>query len=470
MPIVDNTFTKNQDEIVAEFIAGLQAAVSDAHIEEDSIFRIIFTIEAGQLENAFLGNQLLLEDVFIQTAGQQALQLHGEQYGFPMQVGTVSEGMLQFEGDGGTFVPVGTEAGYDPGGGLDVLYFETVIDGTIPNPGIPTAPTAAVGSAGAVSGTAEYVVTFVTASGEGIPSAISSAVVLASQQGSLTNVPVGGSGTTQRKIYRRENGTGNFKLVGTIANNTATTFSDNTAFPGAGSVAPTVDTARRITVEAQAQDVGAEGNVTANTIIELTNAPDTLTAVTNPASFTGGSPEEDIEDYRARLLEHVRNPATGSADDLKTWAEEIPGVETATVFPNDNLGTPQNGHVTVRISGPNGSIPSAETVAEVQEALTANAAANVVIHVGTFTGQATNVTVDVTLEGTYTLVDVTPSVQQAVTEYINSLEVGASLLIAGITDAVFGLPGIADVVVTSPATNQTTAATTKRTPGTVTVV
>jgi uncharacterized phage protein gp47/JayE len=76
----------------------------------------------------------------------------------------------------------------------------------------------------------------------------------------------------------------------------------------------------------------------------------------------------------------------------------------------------------------------------------------------------------VTLESSYTLGDVTAGVQAAIAAYINQLPVGATLYLSGIIDAVFGLPGIVDVVVTSPATNQTTAATHKKTPGTITVV
>lgn len=44
----------------------------------------------------------------------------------------------------------------------------------------------------------------------------------------LTAIPVGGYGVTARKIYR-DNNDGNFRLVGTISNNTATTFADTTS-------------------------------------------------------------------------------------------------------------------------------------------------------------------------------------------------------------------------------------------------
>jgi uncharacterized phage protein gp47/JayE len=95
--------------------------------------------------------------------------------------------------------------------------------------------------------------------------------------------------------------------------------------------------------------------------------------------------------------------------------------------------------------------------------------ANITIHVASFTEVATNVSVDVTLEEGFTLGEVTASVQLAIAEYINELDVGETLMLAGITAAVFNLPGISDVVVTSPIANQITAATSKRTAGTITV-
>jgi uncharacterized phage protein gp47/JayE len=232
---------------------------------------------------------------------------------------------------------------------------------------------------------------------------------------------------------------------------------------------PVVGTANAITVTGEAEEEGAQGNVVINTISVLTNAPATLTSVTNKGDFTGGSDPEDTEEFRARLLRHLQNPESGSPTDIQAWAEAVDGVETATVFNNDNLGTPQNGHVTVRISGPGGSIPAAGVIANVLAELIAQIPAIMIPHVTTFTALPTNVTCDVTTSGTYTLGDVTPSVQNAIAAYINSLAVGQTLMIAGIVDAIFGLPGISDVTVSVPATNQTTTATQKRTPGTLTV-
>jgi uncharacterized phage protein gp47/JayE len=468
MPITDISFYRRREDILAEMLASLTAAIPDAYTGEDGVTRIIFDIESGQLENLYLAHQLLLEDIFVTTASQTALIRHGEQYGLTLQEGLKSSGTLRFEGDGGTYIPLSTEVGYDPGGGLDVIYFETTSEGYIPNPGDPAAPTVAINvTAGNLNGSYEYTVTFLTASGESLPSPESAVVAPVNQQVNLTVIPLGGPNTTGRRIYRDKNGAGTPRMVTEITNNTVTTFTDNVtdATVAAATQAPTVDTAHRITVNGQSQSTGVESNVGIGTITLLTSAPSGLTTVYNPTAFTGASDPEDTNDFRLRLLQFIRAPGTGSPQDLQAWAENVDGVESATVFPN----TPAAGQVTVRISGVGGTIPSAQLISDVQAALSAQDLANITITVAAFTAVPTNVTVDVTTSGTYVLADVTAAVQAAITNYINELPVGGTLYLAGIIDSVFGLAGIADVVVTTPATNQTTAADSKRTPGTITV-
>lgn len=472
MPREGDTFYRPRADILAEMLAELQSAIPDVYVGEDGTIAIIYTIEAGQLENVYLANQILANDLFIHTASLVALQQYGVEYDLPMHGGNTATGTLLFEGDGGTYIPIGAEVGYDPGGGLDVVYFETTEDGTIANPGDPDPPGVVVNAtAGNLNGTYEYVVTFVTASGETLPSASSGAVNPVNQQVNLSAIPIGGAGTTQRKIYRDKNGAGTYRLVATIANNTATTYTDNItdAAVAGGSLAPTVDTAHTVTLAAIAQIPGVDGNAAIGTVTELTDAPSELTDVTNPTAFTGGTDQEDIEDYRIRLLRRLRNPQTGAPDDLIEWAVDVDGVESATVFPNLNGTTAAPGEVTIRISGTGGTIPSAGVIAAAQAAIDAQGLAQVTYHVMAFTAISTNVAVTVTPASTYTVADVTASVQAAIANYINNLEVGETLRVAGIVDAVFGLAGVADVVVTTPATNLTTAADSKRTPGTVTV-
>jgi hypothetical protein len=102
---------------------------------------------------------------------------------------------------------------------------------------LPTAPVASlVASAGNLGvGKYSYKVEFVTSIGNSMPSDASNVIttIAGSTQISLASIPLGPTGvsytTTARKIYRTLVGGSTYKLVGTISNNTATTFTDNIA-------------------------------------------------------------------------------------------------------------------------------------------------------------------------------------------------------------------------------------------------
>lgn len=96
----------------------------------------------------------------------------------------------------------------------------------------PAAPTVAINAvAGNLTGTYTWKVTFVSANGESQGGITSSPLTITAQQANLTAIPLGPTGTTQRKIYRVTAGglDGTQKLVATIADNTTTTYTDNIA-------------------------------------------------------------------------------------------------------------------------------------------------------------------------------------------------------------------------------------------------
>lgn len=110
---------------------------------------------------------------------------------------------------------------------------------------------AGVGAGNVENGAHSYKVTFVTASGETTGSAKSNVVTVVDKttdgQVSLTGIAVGPTGTTSRKVYRTVTGdTGDYKLLTTLGNNTATTYTDNTADASLTSVLPTTNSAALI--------------------------------------------------------------------------------------------------------------------------------------------------------------------------------------------------------------------------------
>lgn len=112
-----------------------------------------------------------------------------------------------------------------------------------PSPGIITV--ALIAAAGNVNnGAHRYLCTFLTTSGETEGGVVSAAVTADASNGKveLTAIPIGGALVTSRKIYRTAaNGTA-YLLLATIANNTATTYTDNIADASLGAGAPTTNT------------------------------------------------------------------------------------------------------------------------------------------------------------------------------------------------------------------------------------
>lgn len=570
---------RDKNQIVQQYLEEFQASIPDVYVGEDGNLRIFIDTNAGVIEALFFGLQILYEDMFIASANIDSLRRYGVEYGVEQKAGTRSTGELLFSGAGGTFIDVGAEIAFDPDTGEDILYYATIEAGTIPNPGVPTAPTAtefakpaaaptvAINvAAGNLNGTYEYGISFVKGANETAIGPISAQVSPVNQQVNLSVIPLGPAGTTGRKIYRRKStyGAGVYRLVATISDNATVLYTDNitdavvdiaaqppvanltgtyewavtfvtiegeteigleslalaltasqvevTGIPlgGPGTTArrlyrskngepylrvvaadtpltnnvtttytdnqldaavtgsPPIDsTAERIRLDAQSDDFGAVFNAVPGVITQLVDVPDGVTSVTNTTPFIGGSDEESLDEFRDRLLEEVRTPKTGSALDIKSWAESFDDVESAAVFENDNLGVATNGHTTIRISGPDGTIPTAATQTLVYDFLKAKNIANITLHVTTFTPVLTDVTVTLTLDAGYVLLDVEVQSEQAIKDYINALAAGETLYKAGVVAAVFDLPGISNVVVNVPATDLTTLAAQKRVPNNI---
>jgi len=110
-----------------------------------------------------------------------------------------------------------------------------------------TAALAATPVAGNVNaGAHRYLATFVTADGETQAGGVSAAVAVANTavngQVELSAIPIGGSLVTARKLYRTAANGGTYLLLTTLANNTATTYTDNVADASLGASAPTTNT------------------------------------------------------------------------------------------------------------------------------------------------------------------------------------------------------------------------------------
>jgi len=113
----------------------------------------------------------------------------------------------------------------------------------------PDAPTAVLAGAGAGNvdnGVHRYLITFVSAIGETMSGSTSVAVTVVDKttdgKVAVSKIPLGPAGTTARKVYRTAAAGSAYLLQSTIANNTATTLTDNVADASLGVAAPSLDT------------------------------------------------------------------------------------------------------------------------------------------------------------------------------------------------------------------------------------
>jgi uncharacterized phiE125 gp8 family phage protein len=115
-----------------------------------------------------------------------------------------------------------------------------------PTPDAPTVALAGAGAGNVDNGAHRYRFTFVTADGETDGGAISGVVTVADKavngKVTLTNIPLGGSSVTARKVYRTKAGLEAFLLAAVIGNNTSTTLVDNLADASLGAGVPTTNT------------------------------------------------------------------------------------------------------------------------------------------------------------------------------------------------------------------------------------
>lgn len=115
-----------------------------------------------------------------------------------------------------------------------------------PAPGVVTVALAGAGAGNVDNGAHRYRCTFVTADGETEGGDISAAVTVADKttngKVALTGIPLGGSFVTSRKLYRTAAGGSTYFLLATVANNTATTYTDNIADASLGAGIPAVNT------------------------------------------------------------------------------------------------------------------------------------------------------------------------------------------------------------------------------------
>jgi uncharacterized phiE125 gp8 family phage protein len=115
-----------------------------------------------------------------------------------------------------------------------------------PAPGAPAVALAGAGAGNVDNGAHRWLFTFVTADGETQAGTVSAALTVADKtvngRVTVSGVPLGGAAVTARKCYRTAANGSAYLYHSTIADNTTTSITDNTADSALGAGAPSVNT------------------------------------------------------------------------------------------------------------------------------------------------------------------------------------------------------------------------------------
>lgn len=212
----------------------------------------------------------------------------------------------------------------------------------------------------------------------------------------------------------------------------------------------TIGTEGTVTVDIEAVEAGASGNVAAGTITMLVQPVAGVTSVTNTAATSGGTDVEDDASLLARLLAKVRNPGTsGNKADYKNWALEVSGVGDAQIIPLWN----GNGTVKVVLLDTN-KLPASQAIVDAVQAYIdpdpaqgeGKAPIGAAVTVVAATAVNINVSAIVIHDGTRTIGDIQADFESALVNYLKEIafsndptvrynKIGSLLLdVQGVTD------------------------------------
>lgn len=195
--------------------------------------------------------------------------------------------------------------------------------------------------------------------------------------------------------------------------------------------------------------VGADGDCTAGMTLTLASpvAGVNSSLTVDTAGIGGGADIEDIDDWRARVINRLSDPPkAGTSNDYVEWAESVSGITRAWCYPME-LGP---GTVTIRFmtdDAPDGPFPDAAAVAAVQAYIESVCPVDATIYAEAPIALPLN-------PGIHLIPDSTAN-RAAVTDSLNDLLMresipGATIPLSHFEDAIGDTVGVNDYVLSSP--------------------
>lgn len=196
------------------------------------------------------------------------------------------------------------------------------------------------------------------------------------------------------------------------------------------------------TASAEAEEVGANYNVTADSIVNQYNSISGINSVTNPLPAEGGADPESDADLVKRYYNYKRKPPTsGNVYHYEQWAMEVPGVGAVKVTPlADGPGT-----VKVLIVGPDKQPVDNEIVSACSEHMEKNRPVGAAVTVKSPEALPIHVSAQVTVRLGATKELVRQKFTAAIDEYLKNISFTRyELLYNQIAYQLLGIEGVED--------------------------
>lgn len=182
-----------------------------------------------------------------------------------------------------------------------------------------------------------------------------------------------------------------------------------------------------VTVPVTALTPGSAGNAAIGQVTVLTQAITYVDTVTNAAAFVNGADAETDVQLRARFVLYIASLARATVNAINFAATSIKAGATAKLVENVQYnGTTDNGYFYVVVDDGTGT-PTSDFLASVSNAI--DVVRGATIRFGVYAPVVVNATASltVTIAAGYDAVATRALVQTAITNYINSLQLGQSL-------------------------------------------
>ena len=200
-------------------------------------------------------------------------------------------------------------------------------------------------------------------------------------------------------------------------------------------------------IRARAVEAGAAGNAAAGTILSLAVAPVGVSRCVNPEGFSGGTDRESDEALRERVLDSFkRMPNGANAAFYEQGALSFEGVAAAVAVPRPR----GRGTVDVVVSAPSGT-PSAELLAELTDYFEARREIAVDLVVRAPEIRTVDVAVRVAVAPEADPAAVLEAAEQALRSWFNGGRLGQPVLRARLGALLYGVDGVENYAVVTPA-------------------